>query len=258
MALVTSASQLSLGSLTSTQMLADLVRRCSREEEFCSAFATIASYCGFDAFSYLLLADTTGGATLMHHWTSACARWRNRYAERQYQFADPRVLLTQGRSVPIRWHGTHVGAPRTRAAFAVDAARFGLHSGVAVSFDDARVGRIVLAWDCAGESAAAERAATIERELGALMLLAGFIREAMLDPCRSALSRRLPAALTPRERQCVAYAARGMTSADIGTKLGITGRTVNFHFGNITAKLGVLNRAEAIVRAIALHAVPPV
>ena len=42
-----------------------------------------------------------------------------------------------------------------------------------------------------------------------------------------------------------------MTSLDIGVKLGITERTVNFHFGNIIGKLGVLNRGEAIARAVA-------
>jgi DNA-binding CsgD family transcriptional regulator len=55
----------------------------------------------------------------------------------------------------------------------------------------------------------------------------------------------------------VSLAARGLTSVDIGHKLGITERTVNFHFGNITTKLGVLNRSEAIVRALALRVVPP-
>ncbi len=80
----------------------------------------------------------------------------------------------------------------------------------------------------------------------------------MLDHCLAVLAARPHTCLTPRERECVSFAARGMTSADIGAKLGITERTVNFHFGNITTKLGVLNRAEAIVRALALHAVPPV
>jgi DNA-binding CsgD family transcriptional regulator len=58
------------------------------------------------------------------------------------------------------------------------------------------------------------------------------------------------APMSPRERQCLELAARGMTSGDIGIKLGITCRTVNFHFGNILSKLGVLNRNEAIAKAV--------
>ena len=41
-----------------------------------------------------------------------------------------------------------------------------------------------------------------------------------------------------------------MTSIDIGEKLGIAERTVNFHFGNILSKLGALNRHEAIAIAV--------
>jgi hypothetical protein len=45
--------------------------------------------------------------------------------------------------------------------------------------------------------------------------------------------------------------AHGMTGAEIGFKLGISERTVTFHFANITSKLGVLNRHEAIAKSIA-------
>lgn len=257
MALVHRASQLSLGSLTATEMLVDLVRRCVREEDLRGAFATIAAYCGFDAFSCLLLADGTGVPTLMHHWTSACARWQTRYAERKYHAIDPRVLLTQCRCVPVLWDAEPRDASRMRPPFAADAARFGIRSGVAVAFDDARIGRVVMSWDSAREPGD-EPAATIAHDLAHLVLLAGYLREAMLAHCYAALANRPDVHLTPRECECIAFGARGMTSADIGRKLGITQRTVNFHFGNIMGKLGVLNRAEAIVRAIGLRMVPPV
>jgi DNA-binding CsgD family transcriptional regulator len=258
MALVLPATMHARGSLTSTEMLADLVRRSVHDDEIHGAFATIASYCGFDGLSYLLLADTAAVPTVMHHWTNAGAQWRARYTERQYQAADPRIVLTQGRRVPVLWRSAHSFAERPRAAFAQDAARHGLQSGVAISFDDARIGRIVLSWDCADSRDDTVGTQAIRDQLGALVLLAGHLHEAMLDHCRAVLAARPHTRLTPRERECVSFAARGMTSADIGAKLGITERTVNFHFGNITTKLGVLNRAEAIVRALALHAVPPV
>lgn len=40
-------------------------------------------------------------------------------------------------------------------------------------------------------------------------------------------------------------AAHGLTSADIGIKLGLAERTVNFHCCNIISKLAVANRGEA-------------
>jgi DNA-binding CsgD family transcriptional regulator len=44
-----------------------------------------------------------------------------------------------------------------------------------------------------------------------------------------------------RELQCLTYAAHGMSSSEIGLKLGIAERTANFHFSNLISKLGVPN-----------------
>lgn len=59
------------------------------------------------------------------------------------------------------------------------------------------------------------------------------------------------APLSPRELECLHFAAHGMTSHDIAIKLGIAERTANFHFSNLISKLGVLNRHEAIAMAVA-------
>jgi LuxR family quorum-sensing transcriptional regulator LasR len=75
-----------------------------------------------------------------------------------------------------------------------------------------------------------------------------YMRRVIADDSRPRQSG-LP--LSHRERDCIKYAAHGMTSADIGHKLGITERTVNFHFSNAITKLGVLNRHEAIASAVA-------
>jgi DNA-binding CsgD family transcriptional regulator len=56
--------------------------------------------------------------------------------------------------------------------------------------------------------------------------------------------------LTEKERICLSLSANGQTSTDIGIKLGITPRTVNFHFSKILKKLGAINRQEAIAKAL--------
>jgi DNA-binding CsgD family transcriptional regulator len=71
------------------------------------------------------------------------------------------------------------------------------------------------------------------------------------------VNRGLPPAqrgvpLSPRELECLQLAAHGMTSADIGIKLGIAERTANYHFANILSKLDVLNRHEAIAKGMSL------
>ena len=98
----------------------------------------------------------------------------------------------------------------------------------------------------------ATRRQAISDQLGNLMVLTAGLHEffmANVVRCGLAPSHQ-GAPLSGREKQCLEMAARGMTSADIGLKLGIAERTANFHFGNLIGKLGVLNRHEAIAKAI--------
>ncbi len=60
-------------------------------------------------------------------------------------------------------------------------------------------------------------------------------------------------ALTAQELDCLRLSASGQTSADIGLKLGIKTRTVNFHFSKILRKLNAVNRQEAIAKAISAN-----
>jgi DNA-binding CsgD family transcriptional regulator len=59
--------------------------------------------------------------------------------------------------------------------------------------------------------------------------------------------------LTTQELNCLRLSARGQSSSDIGIKLGIKPRTVNFHFGKILRKLNATNRQEAIAKAISAN-----
>lgn len=56
--------------------------------------------------------------------------------------------------------------------------------------------------------------------------------------------------LTPREVECLQWAAIGKTSAEIGAILGLTERTANFHIKNACTKLDVCNRQAAITLAL--------
>ena len=55
--------------------------------------------------------------------------------------------------------------------------------------------------------------------------------------------------LTPREREVLALLAEGLANKAIGARLGISEHTAKFHVNAILGKLGVVSRAEAIVRA---------
>ena len=55
------------------------------------------------------------------------------------------------------------------------------------------------------------------------------------------------AALSPREREVLEMAARGLTNAQIANSLFVTVHAVKFHLAGIYRKLGVGNRTEAAV-----------
>jgi DNA-binding CsgD family transcriptional regulator len=61
--------------------------------------------------------------------------------------------------------------------------------------------------------------------------------------------------LSPRERECLELAFRGLTARDTAQTLHCTERTVNYHLANAMAKLRVDNKMAAIQRACWLGAI---
>jgi DNA-binding NarL/FixJ family response regulator len=55
--------------------------------------------------------------------------------------------------------------------------------------------------------------------------------------------------LTEREREILALLAEGLSNRAAAERLGITERTVKFHVGEILARLGASNRAQAVAIA---------
>jgi DNA-binding CsgD family transcriptional regulator len=56
--------------------------------------------------------------------------------------------------------------------------------------------------------------------------------------------------LSPREKDCLNWAACGKSSCDIGTILEISESTVNYHVKNAMRKLDTSTRVVAIIKAI--------
>ncbi|MBV8401846.1 MAG: hypothetical protein JOZ17_24460 [Acetobacteraceae bacterium] len=62
-------------------------------------------------------------------------------------------------------------------------------------------------------------------------------------------SRQRP--LTVREKDVLTWVARGKTSAEIAIILGLSERTINFHCDKAMKRLDVINRTQAVAKAIA-------
>jgi DNA-binding CsgD family transcriptional regulator len=215
-----------------------------------------AQYAGFDSVSYFLFQADPQGNIPSTHWSSAGPSWCERYRADHYHDVDPRLIHTQRRLFPLVWDQDAACLADGSARFLAQADGFGIRSGVAISMIDARFGRAVVCWDSAAAKPDAGRLSVLHGSLGDLVLVTADFLEISVGRLPAVQPRPMALSLTPRERECLTLAANGMTSGDIGFKLGISTRTANFHFANITAKLAVLNRGEAIARAISQGLIP--
>ena len=208
---------------------------------------------GFDTFLYAV-----GTSKELHRderfflWTSVPREWVAEYDAQSYIEVDPRVA--HGWSLwppPLVWD-RQMGRKNPQVAGFLDrAATFGIGCGLAIYFREGG-NKIMFALNRPERRVTASMRASIAAVTAQAMYLGTVLHSVFLA---HVIERGIPplqqgSPLSPRERQCLQLAAHGMTSIDIGEKLGITERTANFHFSNIISKLGVLNRNEAIAKGV--------
>ena len=215
---------------------------------------------GFESFVYgISTAAHPSRDSRTYVWTSLPPEWLRAYEENAYIEVDPRVASGLRRASPFQWDAASFDGPPRVRQFLDHAAQYGIRSGVVVAFNGLDNSRIGFGLNSPTSPVPPERSAEITAMLGTLMILGTRLHDLFLMQAESSRGTlaTLGKALSRRERQCLEMAARGLTSDDIGYKLGITGRGVNFHFGNILGKLAAINRNEAIAKAVALGLIRP-
>ena len=63
--------------------------------------------------------------------------------------------------------------------------------------------------------------------------------------------------LSPREQECIQWVSRGKSSADIGTILALSPRTVDSYLEKVCSKFRVRTRIEAVAAAVRQGLVDP-
>ena len=209
---------------------------------------------GFESFAYAMTTDPKppqqDGRSYV--WTTLPREWVALYDKSAFLEVDPRVRMSLGQNTPIVWDSASLAADERSREFLEAAAKFGTRSGVAYGFSDANHHRLFIAMNSSISPVCEHRRLEIEKQLGKIMIFGARFHDLFMANVvtRGARPVHYGTPLSPRERQCLKMAAHGMTSADIGFKLGITERAVNFHFSNLISKLDVLNRKEAIGKAL--------
>lgn len=208
----------------------------------------------FDSLSYFATRAVGGVLTAHLMWTTLPESWSVLYRREAFAGVDPRLARARGQIGPRLWDAGDYARDIRRRAFLSEAARYGVCSGVAVALTDGAMNQVTVTFDRAESPIRAARREATLASVGDLTVTAIALHESVLKWRVGGGADGAPGApaLTLRERDCLELAARGMTSADIGTKLCVAERTVNFHFSNIKTKLRAMNRPEAIARGIAM------
>ncbi len=173
-------------------------------------------------------------------------RWNERYREERLFKRDPALnaLFTNVR--PFTWSDIRNNAALNEdCGIFDDAAELGLREGLVVPIHGPHGS--VAGLQLVG--AAPDLDPQLRPTLHALGMMYGTLG---LPLSELAAERQPKRGLTPREKECLLWAARGKSDWDIGMILGLAERTVSMHCDRARARLGARTRIQALATALRL------
>ncbi|GAB5508183.1 MAG: LuxR family transcriptional regulator [Rhizobiaceae bacterium] len=217
-------------------------------EEVCRALVDVTSEFGLTA----LLAGTvptTGtpgeeqrGHVLLCDWPMD---WLERYVTRNYVDHDPLVQYMRKSPSYVKWSDAAAAIDLDRNAREVycDAGAYKLNDGYALPL-------VTLEGDIVMVSLGGERVDLDDHAVRLISLASTYaIGRAIQLGSETPMIDHRPE-LTPREKECMRWAAAGKSEWEISQILGISEHTSEKHLLNAKAKLGAANRVQAIAEAI--------
>jgi DNA-binding CsgD family transcriptional regulator len=231
----------------------ELSGRCVAAESLADLEAVLTSVGSMTSFERsALCAVRDDGTPSLDHFLdhSFGPKWSLLYTERKFDRVDP--ILRHGRTVsgPYRWGDAFGSAPsRGSARFLEAASDFGLVQGVAFACRSrsAPVNTIL--------SLATHDERDFDRTMAIVSGIGPHLHEAYdrLRPAGPLGAARLEGiSLTAREREILTWTQDGKTYWEIGQIIGISQRTVKYHFERIKLKLDVVTVSHAVAKAMRL------
>jgi LuxR family quorum sensing-dependent transcriptional regulator len=171
--------------------------------------------------------------------------WLERYVSRNYVDLDPVVSHMKQLQAPFQWRDAadEIRVDRGGEVVMGDAGEFKLRDGLAfplVTLD----GQIVMV------SLGGDRIELSGAQFGMISLVSTYAVGRALQ-LHTMPERTIDhVELTPRERECLKWAAVGKSEWEISQILGISEHTSEKHLLNAKSKLGAVNRVQAVAEAI--------
>lgn len=195
-------------------------------------------------FAYLSLARRPDVAPILV--SNYPSKWTSYYLRMRYERLDPVIARALKEPDPFSW-GIGVGSGGTASTQKLfeEAAGFGIRRGFTIPVHDSNGAVAAVTFATDEKRSSFER--TIEAHRGVLQLMAMYFhahasRKLAPNCCFHGIS------LSPREIECLKWAAEGKSAWDTSRIMGISRHTVAFHLDNAKAKLGVRSTIQAVVR----------
>ncbi|MGM4929609.1 LuxR family transcriptional regulator [Tardiphaga sp. 619_E2_N8_5] len=218
------------------------------------AMADAATALDLSCFAYLAIPQ--GLSATPQVISTYPVAWTSRYLQGNYQRFDPVISQAFARADPFEW-GTDAGlstSTRQQREMFDDAANYGIRYGFTVPIHHSGVPVAALTF------AVDERRPQFEwriKEHGRVLQLMAMYFHAHVRR-KIAPDRVIDGvSLTPREIECLGWAAQGKSAWEIGRILNITRRTASFHLDNAKTKLGVHSISHAVARLVAYRSIVP-
>jgi len=199
-------------------------------------------------FAYLSLPSRRGDTPELI--STYPVEWTDHYLQQSYERVDPVIVKALTTPEPFEWGQEFPSTRLTKPQCALldEAAHFGIRCGFTVPIHDPR--RPIAAVTFAADERRSSFQRCIEHHRHVLQLMAMYFHA---QARRRLMPNRVVdgVALSPRELECLEWAAEGKSAWEIGRLLNISRRTAAFHLDNAKAKFGVRTICQAVAKLAA-------
>lgn len=203
---------------------------------------------GFGDYSHYIVRSPTG-TKQTHVLSSYPEEWKRQYKVADYLSIDPIVKFAVNKVTPYEWSDAldNSSLDSKQMAFYEEAKHAGFSVGASIPLRGH--GQCVATFSIVLSERQDLFSKLWKEHKHTLHMLACYAHEKMV-PLAYAESDLRKQQLSPRERECLLWAARGKSAWEIGEILKLSKSTIDEYSANACRKMGVKNRIQAVVLAI--------
>lgn len=164
--------------------------------------------------------------------------WHDVYVDRKFALIDPVLMMSKHTDEPFSWEDAFEKYGKDADEFISTASELGLREGYSIAIQANDFTGIACATSVTFESknladSDHDMIKTLLPHVNRVLARPGFLKSSNL---------------TEKQIEVLKWASENKSYWEVGTIMGISERTVKFHFKNIFRKLGVSSRGEAIIK----------